>query len=495
MKVAIYARVSKTDLDDPNSIPHQLREARSHAVEQGWEVVGEYVDEGISAFNVKKTRPEYERLINDLQGRHFDAPLAADFERLLRQDKEGERWLEMNAAHEARFLLFTDESDIDLNRSEDRKTFKERVARAVYYSERLSERIRRTTSAKAAAGEWAGGGRRPFGYRKEEIGRRSSGTAIYGLVIDKREASLIRAAARAVIGGASTSSIAREWNYGPEPVPKDSGSQWTVTDVKRVLTSEQVAGLRGGVTGTWKPILTHDQHEILLAIFNDPSRRIVEKTDKAARRWLLTGFVWCGNPGCKSPRMDGRVQNRATKTRGMQERRQYVCHAANGGCGKVGITSPDLERYVLRQAMERIVSMPELEPESERAAPMLDGREEELLVEMRAIEERKDAIGDALADGLDPRQAQRSLTKMDEQLVALRKELGQTAVKPLRTRKYLATLDVPDRFLDGEISELPGEWVHHARDLLDDLGAKVRIKKAKSKGIRFDPKRVKIAWS
>ena len=45
--VGIYARVSRAEKDDPTSIPVQLADCR-RATGEGWDVVEEFIDEGIT---------------------------------------------------------------------------------------------------------------------------------------------------------------------------------------------------------------------------------------------------------------------------------------------------------------------------------------------------------------------------------------------------------------------------------------------------------------
>jgi DNA invertase Pin-like site-specific DNA recombinase len=148
MKVAIYARTSKQEGDDEGSIPVQLAECREHAEEEGWEVVAEYSDPGITGWK-RKVRPQYELLFADADAGRIDAVLTTDDERLLRNDKEGQRWLDLYEARGFHLFKYVDQSAVDLRRAADRKTWKERVASAVYYSERLSEKVRRTKRHQA----------------------------------------------------------------------------------------------------------------------------------------------------------------------------------------------------------------------------------------------------------------------------------------------------------------------------------------------------------
>src|SRR2546427_4313961 len=79
MKVAIYARVSTTNGQDPEL---QLRELREYCQRRGWEVAGEYVDVGISG--AREQRQQLNRLIADAHRRRFDAVVVWKFDRFAR---------------------------------------------------------------------------------------------------------------------------------------------------------------------------------------------------------------------------------------------------------------------------------------------------------------------------------------------------------------------------------------------------------------------------
>ena len=66
-RCALYARVSTLNGQDPEL---QLRELREFAVRRGWEIAGEYVDQGVSGS--KESRPQLNRLLADARKRRFD---------------------------------------------------------------------------------------------------------------------------------------------------------------------------------------------------------------------------------------------------------------------------------------------------------------------------------------------------------------------------------------------------------------------------------------
>ena len=76
MRVALYARVSTLNGQHPEM---QLAELREYASRRGWQVTGEYVDEGVSGS--KESRPELNRLMADARRRKLDVVLVWKIDR------------------------------------------------------------------------------------------------------------------------------------------------------------------------------------------------------------------------------------------------------------------------------------------------------------------------------------------------------------------------------------------------------------------------------
>jgi DNA invertase Pin-like site-specific DNA recombinase len=79
MRVALYARVSTNNGQHPEM---QLSELRAFASRRGWEVTGEYVDEGISG--ARERRPALDRLWEDCRKRRVDAVVVYRYDRFAR---------------------------------------------------------------------------------------------------------------------------------------------------------------------------------------------------------------------------------------------------------------------------------------------------------------------------------------------------------------------------------------------------------------------------
>ena len=67
MKVALYARVSTMNAQHPEM---QLSELREYGARRGWQIIAEYVDEGVSG--ARERRPQLDRLMADAHRRKFD---------------------------------------------------------------------------------------------------------------------------------------------------------------------------------------------------------------------------------------------------------------------------------------------------------------------------------------------------------------------------------------------------------------------------------------
>ena len=76
MRVALYARVSTLNGQNPETQLVELREYTSH---RGWEAAGEYIDSGVSGS--KDSRPALNRLMAHAHQRRFDAILVWKLDR------------------------------------------------------------------------------------------------------------------------------------------------------------------------------------------------------------------------------------------------------------------------------------------------------------------------------------------------------------------------------------------------------------------------------
>ena len=89
MKAAIYCRLSEEDkdkrhvTDDSESIQNQKSMLIQYATEQGWEIYGIYSDDDYTGAD--RSRPEFNRLLEDAKHKKFDIVLCKTQSRFTRE--------------------------------------------------------------------------------------------------------------------------------------------------------------------------------------------------------------------------------------------------------------------------------------------------------------------------------------------------------------------------------------------------------------------------
>jgi DNA invertase Pin-like site-specific DNA recombinase len=107
MRVAIYARVST--VNHGQDVSMQTIELRQFAQARGWNLVGEYIDAGVSG--AKDSRPELNRLMADAHKRRFDVVCVWRFDRFARSVSHLLRALETFKALGIDFVSYSEQMD------------------------------------------------------------------------------------------------------------------------------------------------------------------------------------------------------------------------------------------------------------------------------------------------------------------------------------------------------------------------------------------------
>lgn len=322
-RAAIYCRISKDRTGSEAGVARQEKDCRAHVERSGWELVGVFADNDLSAYS-GKPRPAFERLLSLVAAGAVDVIVAWHPDRVTRTPTELERVIDvLDAAGCPVDTVRAGRWDLSTRSGRTQARLIGVVARDE--SEAKSERFRAMHEHKARAGEYRGSTRH-FGYIPD--GDR-------GLAIVESEAKVIREAADRALAGESLNAIVNDLNR--RQVPTVKGARWRVQTLRRVLTSHTVCGRRehrGEDVGSalWEPILTRAVRDKLHRIVFDPNRSRVAP----ARVALLAGLVRCGECGHK-----------LVTQRRHNHRRVYACPAKSlGGCGGVqviadGGESPD----------------------------------------------------------------------------------------------------------------------------------------------------------
>ncbi len=148
--VALYARVSTLNgHQDPEM---QLRELREYSERRGWQIVGEYVDHGISGS--RESRPALTRLLSDAHRRRFDAVLVWKIDRWGRSLKHLVTSLADLDAYGVAFVSMRD--NLDLSTPSGRLMMQLLGAMAEFERALIQERVRAGLAHARAKGKKLG---------------------------------------------------------------------------------------------------------------------------------------------------------------------------------------------------------------------------------------------------------------------------------------------------------------------------------------------------
>jgi site-specific DNA recombinase len=317
-RAVIYARVSTDEqVERGYGLPSQLRECRTIAAKRGYDVIGEFTDEGISGAILE--RPQLTAVRELVRRKGVDVVITHDVDRLSRNlvhqlvvDEECRRsnvrleFCTYERRHDAEGLLFD----------------QLKGCIAAYERVKIRERTSRGRREKANAGKIPGGPI-PFGYR---LAKESP----CGIEIDLDEAAVVKLMFRWLVEGASVRGITKRLNtQGMKP---RRGGRWNTSSVRKILTAETYAGTafydrRHYPDGPRTAVFRDAEHWITIKVPAIISRATWDRARAQFKRNLT---IMSGHPGHRTYLLKGLV----------------VC----GGCGRRVHGIPSHGRRVYRCA-------------------------------------------------------------------------------------------------------------------------------------------------
>ena len=163
VRVGIYARISSDRDGDELGVRRQEVDCERLATLKGWHIADRYVDDDISAWGGRR-RPQYERMLADIEAGVLDGVVVYHLDRLHRHPKELEEFFDVCKAAGVTDLA-TVTGRIDL--ADPDGQFQARILGAVARKESddKSRRIRRKHEELAEQGKVSGGGQPSFRLR------------------------------------------------------------------------------------------------------------------------------------------------------------------------------------------------------------------------------------------------------------------------------------------------------------------------------------------
>lgn len=373
----IYTRISQDKTGERAGVSRQLQECRDYCKRRGWEVVGEFDDNDISATK-GRVRPQFEALLASQPER----VVVWDVDRFIRLPAELERAI---SAELDIYPVTGSELGLNLTTTAGRLTARIVVAVAAQEGEHKAERVRLQAEQRAAAGEpkWS---RRPFGYEWDKS-------------IREPEAALIREGYAAMLGGSTSAAVARSWNAAGATTT--GGKPWTGVMVSELLRSPRNAGIlvfRGAEVGrgTWEPIVDEETFRAVERIYRRPGRKT---SGDSRRKYLLTGVAVCARCG-------GSVVGSTRPGKPARYR-----------CVEDHFSVPvDVVDARVKEALAALLFLPSVRAYWGGRAASDSAERARLLEERRVVEERMAALAEDYADGvLDRAQLLRATERLREQ--------------------------------------------------------------------------------
>ncbi|MDF2865759.1 MAG: Recombinase [Clostridia bacterium] len=320
-KVGAYVRLSREDEDTNNfesqSITNQKEFLTSYVLENGWNLVNIYSDDGYSGTNFN--RPGFEKLIEDIESGLIDMVITKDLSRFGRDYITTGYYLEKYFPEKRiRYIAINDGIDTAVdNTSNDMTPF-----RAVFndmYAKDISKKVRTSLKTKQIKGEYLGT-TAPYGYNKD---KESKGK----LVIDEESSVYVKRIFREFLSGKSINSIKdgliRDSLQTPSGYRRIKNSQkwmqgvWCYTTIVRILKNEAYIGhtiqnKKQKISYKVKKqidiprinwIKVENTHEPIISLgdFNKVQKILQNRSyiPNKGKPHLLSGLLFCGQCGAR----------------------------------------------------------------------------------------------------------------------------------------------------------------------------------------------------
>lgn len=334
--VVIYSRYSSIGQND-QSIDGQLDACMKYAAQRGFRVVGQYVDRALSGTHAD-SRPEFQRMIRDSKKGAFKYVLVWKLDRFARNRYDSAIYKNELKKHGVKVLSVTEGIDAGSD-----SIILEAVleAMAEEYSRQLSQNVRRGIRQNAEK-HLTIGGYTPLGYHVENK----------QLVVDEKEAEIVRFIFHSYADGMTKTEIANECNrHGWRT---KTGRPFSINSFATMLKNPTYIGTYTfkdelSVEDAVPPIIDRDTFNRVASML-ERNRRAPGRA-KAKEEYQLQGKIFCGY--CGSPMVGecGRGRRGATY-------HYYACATKKKAhtCQKKNEKKDFLEWYVVEQITTHILT-------------------------------------------------------------------------------------------------------------------------------------------
>ncbi|MBR3523989.1 MAG: recombinase family protein [Bacilli bacterium] len=317
--VGVYIRLSREDDDkvyESESITNQKSLLLQYAKENNLRIYDIYIDDGYSGTNFD--RPEFKRLINDIELKKINMVITKDMSRLGRDYiGTGELVEKYFPEHNVRYIAVTDNIDTYLDSTNnDIAPFK--AIMNDFYAKDISKKIKSSLRAKMKDGKFVGG-RAPFGYDRDPDNKNH-------LIVNDEQALIVKRIFEMSLSGLSFYRIAEILTNEHVKTPASyyefewcghnyHYNRWhakTINDIliNRMYTGDLIQNRRNKVNYKVKKIvrnnpnnyiIVENTHEAIIdkKTFEEVQQKLPKNVGRKEKKenHLLDGLLYCGDCG------------------------------------------------------------------------------------------------------------------------------------------------------------------------------------------------------
>lgn len=282
MKVALYIRVStERQAKEGDSLDEQESELRKFCDYRNYHIYSCYIERGKSGGNTN--RPEYQKLIKDIEKQKISAVIVKKIDRLSRSLMDFENLMNLMQQKNVEFISLKE--NFDTTTAMGKAMLRVALVFAQLEREQTSERLSDVMAYRATQGIY-NGGLRPYGYsviNKE-------------LVPYKKEKQIVELIFDKFLENKSTTFTARSLN---ETGYRDHNNKlWDKKQIQRILQHHIYIGeLKWNGKyhqGIHQQVIANTKFELVQKIFNSNRNiRANSKTNALLQRILVCGY--CGS--------------------------------------------------------------------------------------------------------------------------------------------------------------------------------------------------------
>lgn len=333
IRCAIYDRVStELQVKEGLSLEAQKAALTDYALSHGYEIVGYYADEGITARKKMQNRKDLQRLLRDVQADKIDLILVTKLDRWFRNIKDYHNTQAILEAHNCNWKTIFEEYDT----STANGRFAINIMLSVNENEcdRTSDRIHSVFDYKKSRKEHLNG-KPAYGYKSDATKQLIKDPETEHIVDDTFEYYFTTYSKKATVEYILT-------KYADSPVCP------TMYQVNRILSSETYTGTMYDIEDYCPAYISKAQYCKIRSISD--SKIIPHQTEP----FLFSSMIKC--PIC-GKNMNGFVKRQRLKSGGTSEYKRYRCGAKfteyhNGAC----VSESVVEEYLLTHVVEQLES-------------------------------------------------------------------------------------------------------------------------------------------